>query len=168
MNTLNFQYSHEEWPMFLLTHRIGTFIEEFNPRRTVRIELAPLVMENLYDIRFLYFSQYEKDGMLDDAATREWINRRVFPKNRINKEKLLEDMGLSDYDQIAILKHNMGTCCKDYIWIKFRDVPLERMYINLDKIMSDPFWRYNEGFVPKTLQEIGINVKAAFCNRDDR
>lgn len=66
--------------MFLQTLRIRTFIEEFNPKRTVSIKLNDLVMNNLLDPRFVYFSQYEKGGRLDDKATREWINRRVFQK----------------------------------------------------------------------------------------
>ena len=46
--------------MFLQTLRIGTFIEEFNPKRTVSTELNDLVMNNLLDPRFVYFSQYER------------------------------------------------------------------------------------------------------------
>lgn len=165
---MNFQYLRNEYPIYLVKTKVGVFIEEFNPTRKVSIQLDQIVMDNLYDVRFIYFSQYEKDGVLDDKATREWINRRVFPKTRMNKEALLKEMGLSEYDQIEILKWNMGTCAKDMFWIKFKDVEFEDICSTHEKVLADPFWKYSEGFVPKTLQELGLNTKAVFSNRNDR
>lgn len=168
---MNFQNRHYEYPMYLLEMEIGTFIEEYTPTRKVKIKLGPLVMKNLYDIRFLYFSQYEKDGIVGDKETRRWISWRVFPRTRQNCDELLEMLGLSEYDQIEIFKKNSGMCGKDRIWVKFdKNMTAEKLYSCYDykKVVNDPFWKYNEGFVPKTIQELGFNAKVLFYHRDDR
>lgn len=166
---MNFHYSHNEWTMYYRTFEIGKFIEEYNPRRTVRIELGSLVMENLYDIRFLYFSQYEHDGVLEDKETREWVKRRVFPKTRMNADELLRELGLSEYDPIEILKKNQGACCKDQIWIEFiPGLRFENLPYAKTSERSEAFWHYKEGFVPKTIQELGFNPDIVFRNRNDR
>lgn len=168
MSILNFHYSRNEYPMFLQTLRIGTFIEEFNPKRTVSIELNDLVMNNLLDPRFVYFSQYEKGGRLDDKATREWINRRVFPKTRQNGDQLLKEMGLSEYDQIEIFKKNEGGCCKDSIWVQFTEMTFEELYPEPDRILDNPIFGCRNGFKSHTWEEFGFSSKAIYSNRNDR
>ena len=34
--------------------------------------------------------------------------------------------------------------------------------------MTNPFWKYYDGFVPKTVQDVGIPLQAVFYNRTDR
>ena len=53
-------------------------------------------------------------------------------------------------------------------WIKFKDVEFEDICSTHKKVLADPFWKYSEGFVPKTLQQLGLNTKAVFSNRNDR
>ena len=168
MSILEFQYLKNEYPIYLVKTKVGNFIEEYNPARKVSIQLDKIVLDNLYDIRFAYFSQYEQDGMLDDKATREWINRRVFPKTRMNKDNLLKEMGLSEYDQIEILKWNMGTCAKDQFWIKFEDVEFEDICPNYRAVLNNKFWGYDKGFVPKTYDDLGLNKDVVFSHRNDR
>lgn len=166
---MNLPHSHNEYPMYLTTMKIGTFIEEFVPNRQVGIKLDGIVMNNLYDIRFLFFSQYEHNGYLGDKETREWISQRVFPKTRQNRDEILRDLGLSEYDQIEIFKKNFGACRKDPIWINFTGtMTFEDLYYDHDEIMTNTFWKYYDGFVPKTVQDVGIPLQAVFYNRTDR
>lgn len=41
---MNLPHSHNEYPMYLTTMKIGTFIEEFVPNRQVGIKLDDIVM----------------------------------------------------------------------------------------------------------------------------
>ena len=101
-------------PVFLkssATEKIGTFIVRYSEKgRKFKIVLdVDLSGRGTY--AKLYVLQH--DNIIDDEGVRFWISHRVMPRNRINGGKLLQSMGISEYDQYAILKYNNGYCGRD-------------------------------------------------------
>lgn len=50
----------------------------------------------------------------------EWLETRCFPESRFGKERILEGMGLSDYNPLDIVKLTHGIQHEDYLWIRFK------------------------------------------------
>ena len=51
----------------------------------------------------------------------DWIYERIVPPTRQNIEVLLAKMGLSDYNQLDILKYAKGKSVNDDLWIDFSE-----------------------------------------------
>ena len=49
----------------------------------------------------------------------EFLESRCFPKDRVNCDQLLEDLGLKVYDPLSIVEITHGRQFEDYMWIKF-------------------------------------------------
>jgi len=61
----------------------------------------------------------DKDGKVSHEQIKEWIYERIIPPTRIGIDDLLHRMGLSEYDQLSILKytsarHTSDTCMIDF------------------------------------------------------
>lgn len=48
-----------------------------------------------------------------------WVQSRVFPPERDNAEELLDEIGITEYDQLEILKYTYGKDHLDPYWIDF-------------------------------------------------
>lgn len=57
----------------------------------------------------------------NDDLVRRWVKNRIFPENRVNKEKLLKLMGLTRYDALAIVKYTRVCLMEDPFWIAFKE-----------------------------------------------
>ncbi len=129
----------EEYDLMCATEKIGTFIVRYSEKgRKFKIVLdVDLSGRGTY--AKLYVLQH--DNIIDDEGVRFWISHRVMPRNRINGGKLLQSMGISEYDQYAILKYNNGYCGRDYFWVKFSP---ELTFYNVNRkaelIMSMQTW----------------------------
>ena len=60
-----------------------------------------------------------KDGRVEGRPLEQWITERIVPPTRIGIDGLLAQMGLSEYDRLAILKytsarHTSDTCTIDF------------------------------------------------------
>jgi len=60
-----------------------------------------------------------KNGRVEGRPLEQWINERITPPTRIGIDDLLNQMGLSEYDPLAILKytsakHTSDTCMIDF------------------------------------------------------
>ena len=58
-------------------------------------------------------------GRVEGRPLEQWINERIVPPTRIGIDNLLAQMGLSEYDPLAILKytsakHTSDTCTIDF------------------------------------------------------
>lgn len=49
----------------------------------------------------------------------DWLEDRCFPKERANRDEVLENMGLTVYDPLSIISVTHGLVWDDYIWIKW-------------------------------------------------
>jgi len=61
----------------------------------------------------------DRDGKVTHEQIKEWLFERIVPPTRIGIDGLLQQMGLSEYDQLAILKytsarHTSDTCTIDF------------------------------------------------------
>jgi hypothetical protein len=61
----------------------------------------------------------DKNGRVEGRPLEQWISERIVPPTRIGIENLLAQMGLSEYDPLAILKytsakHTSDTCTIDF------------------------------------------------------
>jgi len=61
----------------------------------------------------------DKDGHVSHEQTKLWLFDRIVPPTRIGIDDLLRQMGLSEYDQLSILKftsarHTSDTCTIDF------------------------------------------------------
>ena len=54
-----------------------------------------------------------------------FLESRCFPKDRVNRDQLLEDMGLFAYSPYGIVKIMHGVQSDDYGWILFEDEDLD-------------------------------------------
>lgn len=50
----------------------------------------------------------------------EFLEGRCFPRDRVNCDQLLEDLGLKVYDPLSIVEITHGRQFDDYMWIKFQ------------------------------------------------
>ena len=69
---------------------------------------------------------YEKpDGLFKNKTEitiyemMDWASKRVFPKERTDCKKLLDEMGLNDYFPWEIAKQTRASLIEDKFWIKF-------------------------------------------------
>ena len=46
-----------------------------------------------------------------------WVKQRCFPENRQNKERLLADLGLSEYDALEIVYRTNARMHVDSFWV---------------------------------------------------
>jgi len=61
----------------------------------------------------------DKDGKVTHEQIEDWMYERIVPPTRIGIDELLRQMGLSEYDNVAILKytsarHTSDTCIIDF------------------------------------------------------
>ena len=61
----------------------------------------------------------DKHGRVEGRPLEQWVNERIVPPTRIGIDDLLVQMGLSEYDPLAILKytsakHTSDTCTIDF------------------------------------------------------
>ena len=48
----------------------------------------------------------------------KWFEDRAFPEERVDCERLLDELGLDRYDAWEIVKKTRGTLMTDYFWLK--------------------------------------------------
>lgn len=65
----------------------------------------------------------------------EFINSRIFPRQRDNCQDLLEAIGINHYDEMAIFKYNHGTSIDDQYWAKWDNENID--YTKLKKILGE-------------------------------
>jgi len=61
----------------------------------------------------------DENGVVTHERIEDWMFERIVPRSRIGIDDLLRQMGLSEYDQMAILKftsarHTSDTCMIDF------------------------------------------------------
>lgn len=62
----------------------------------------------------------DKNGHITHEKIKMWIAERVVPKNRIGINELLHKMGLSEYDELCILKYTSARHTSDTCFIDFK------------------------------------------------
>jgi len=58
---------------------------------------------------------------INERDMADWVYERIVPPTRQNIEALLAKMGLSDYNQLDILKYTKGKSVNDDLWIDFSE-----------------------------------------------
>lgn len=66
----------------------------------------------------------DENGHVTHERMKLWLYERVTPPTRIGIDDLLRQMGLSEYDQLSILKYTSGRHATDEGWIDF-SAPIE-------------------------------------------
>ena len=61
----------------------------------------------------------DENGHVSEQKTELWIIERIIPKTRVGLEDNLRLMGLTEYDELAILKYTEGRYASDNCWIDF-------------------------------------------------
>ncbi|PLS02455.1 hypothetical protein [Neobacillus cucumis] len=70
------------------------------------------------DINENFISKF-KNSHHHKSIIQNWIEERVFPPDRQASDELLKKVNLSEYDQLAIIKHTRASSRYDSFWIKF-------------------------------------------------
>ena len=66
---------------------------------------------------FLDISQV--DTIVDVTSLNDWFESRCFLRSRADKDILLREMGLKEYNPFHIVKIFKGAMFEDYYWVKF-------------------------------------------------
>ena len=66
---------------------------------------------------FLNYSE----GRVNIGQVSRWLKRRVFPKERTDADKLLEELGLKEYDPMKIVKITEARMFQDSFWVRWTD-----------------------------------------------
>lgn len=69
------------------------------------------------------YSDFPLDKALFEVSMQgvdEFFRRRCFPENRVDKNELLDCLGLLSYSPIEICKKTHGVMGSDHRWIRFR------------------------------------------------
>lgn len=134
----SFKMSNNEiYDLMMFNTPIGEFQVE-NTDRGRRFNIT-LKQEFIGDFRLRTLTPLQKDGLIDDEGVRTYIKGRVVPRNRTSIDRILKDMGLSEYDPYLIFRHNRGSKDTDDTWVKFNagerfeDFHPRRRYYTEDK-----------------------------------
>ena len=132
----------KEYNLMCCNTKVGTFyVDEDVYDREFRISLIPKYIGSpcMLGFKFLH-----KDFELSDSMVRHFIKCRVVPRNRMNIDDILKRIGLSEYDDYLIAKHNKFACVNDKIWVdlygeRFEDVrPDAEIHLSkLDPIIAE-------------------------------
>ncbi|MDR2712816.1 MAG: hypothetical protein LBB91_06860 [Clostridiales bacterium] len=49
--------------------------------------------------------------------TLDWVRERICPPGRQNIDSILHDLGLAEYDEMALLSYTNGRCDKDELYL---------------------------------------------------
>lgn len=112
--------------------KVGIFYEMYDGKRTLKMELYDKILAaaqkkqiSIGHPLFKLVLRINQEGYIDDEGVRLFISFRVMPKNRMDCNKVLQQLGLSEYDQYSIFKKNNGACTKDDLWVNFNGVRYE-------------------------------------------
>lgn len=112
--------------------KVGIFYEIYNEKRVLEIRLLEDVLATVQKEQvgaehplFKLVLRADYNGYINNEGVRLFISFRVMPKNRMGCDKVLRQLGLSEYDQYAIFKKNNGACTKDDLWVNFNGVRYE-------------------------------------------
>lgn len=109
----------ESYDLMMFNTPIGKFeIDDTNRGRHFKITLK---QEFIGDFRLRTLTPLQKDGVIEDEGVRTYIKGRVVPRNRTSIDRILKDMGLSEYDPYQIFKYNRGSKDTDDTWVKFNE-----------------------------------------------
>lgn len=109
----------EVYDLMMFNTPIGEFQVE-NTDRGRRFKIA-LKQEFIGDFRLRTLTPLQENGVIDDEGVRTYIKGRVVPRNRTSIDRILKDMGLSEYDPYQIFKYNRGSKDTDDTWVKFNE-----------------------------------------------
>lgn len=132
----------EVYDLMMFNTPIGEFQVE-NTDRGRRFKIA-LKQEFIGDFRLRTLTPLQENGVIDDEGVRTYIKGRVVPRNRTSIDRILKDMGLSEYDPYQIFKYNRGSKDTDDTWVKFNedekfeDFHPRRRYYTADKDPVQP------------------------------
>ena len=116
----SFKMSNNEiYDLMMFNTPIGEFQVE-NTDRGRRFNIT-LKQEFIGDFRLRTLTPLQKDGLIDDEGVRTYIKGRVVPRNRTSIDRILKDMGLSEYDPYLIFRYNRGSKDTDDTWVKFNE-----------------------------------------------
>jgi len=65
---------------------------------------------------------HDKNGHVNEKMMKLWIEERIVPRTRIGIEDNLKQMGLTEYDELAILKFTKGRKVTDKCYIDFNEL----------------------------------------------
>ena len=134
--------NNEIYDLMMFNTPIGKFeIDDTNRGRHFKITLK---QEFIGDFRLRTLTPLQKDGVIEDEGVRTYIKGRVVPRNRTSIDRILKDMGLSEYDPYLIFRYNRGSKDTDDTWVRFNenerfeDFHPRRRYYTADKDPVQP------------------------------
>lgn len=65
-----------------------------------------------------FMEKFKGQGELPDWIVDKWITRRLMPPNRHAIKSILEDVGLTEYDEMGLFDITKGRCDKDSFYFK--------------------------------------------------
>lgn len=91
---------------------------------TVKVENNKVYLTNHTDGDILLrpFGVNEKPTIKDLEA---FFEERCFPRERVNRQEILEALGLMEYNPLEIVKITHAVQLEDYVWIRFKGEDLE-------------------------------------------
>ena len=80
----------------------------------VNVKSYPVIYKALHP-----FGACTSDSNVSIEYINDFFESRCFDRSRPDKDELLKELGLSDYEPIEIIKRTHGSMCHDFIWIRF-------------------------------------------------
>lgn len=119
-------YRPKNYPLMYKNERIGTlkvdmdesgeYVYSLNLRSRLEPRLIPIAIRGMQMPKVVNGSM----PVPNPKRVKKWLDSRIFPRDRQNKEELLNRIGIPTYDEIKILEHTNGSVPHDDYWIKFR------------------------------------------------
>lgn len=110
------KFTFERYDLMYGIEKIGDFmvhVGKFGRQFHVHLDV-----EDYESNAFVQIVALKTGNEIYDREVRLWFRARVVPRNRINIDKVLQELGLSEYDQWTIIKMNNGQNLKDTLWIR--------------------------------------------------
>lgn len=80
----------------------------------------------------------QDEGHITHEEMNKWLVWRTFPETRMNRDELLESLGLNSYNRWAIVRKTHGVMADDEIWLRFKGETLTHKDVCLRKYLYYP------------------------------
>ena len=69
------------------------------------------------EFKFRLPRKFDMGKPVDDSMIREWISERVIPRERVNINQILDQLGIKEYDAWEIVRRLQGRTIDNAVWL---------------------------------------------------
>lgn len=110
----------ESYPFYCRNEEIGRFVEKHTDFGVeLEMHMKPGLDYDNFDI--IDLKPWVENDVINDKGVRFWMDNRCYPRNRQGLEWYLSIMGLSEYNQLAIMHKTFAINMDDFYSIGFKE-----------------------------------------------